>query len=142
MTDYFANNLSKLEPYLVKSGNYYSDGVEYPVFKSRNPTNGRADVFAADSRGGLVVVECKLETATYRTVGQIAAYVGALRERFPKSSVRIRAFIVCRVASPMLWYALRELPNINVSVFTYDDDRSVSRVKPPRRPRQTKAPSP
>jgi RecB family endonuclease NucS len=131
MTYHFANNLSKLEPYLVRSGNYESDGVEYPVFKRRNPTHGRADVFAADSKGGLVVVECKLETATYCTVGQIAAYVGALRERFPKSSVRIRAFIVCRTVSPLLWYAVRELPNIKVSVFTYDDDRSVTRVKSP-----------
>jgi RecB family endonuclease NucS len=136
MNDHFANNLNKLEPYLVRCGNRFSDGVEYPILNKDGTVFSVLDLFAADCRGGLVIIECKLRDATHSTVGQIAAYYAAMRECVPKHAATLRVFVLCRRATVQFWYALRHLAGIKVEVFAYQEDLTVTRLKPPPRVRK------
>jgi hypothetical protein len=135
MSNYFAENLSKLEPNLLLCGNYSSNGIEYPLFNNDGTVFSFLDIFAADCKGGLVAIECKLQSATYSTVGQIAAYYSALRELFPKGQAHLRIFVLCHRTTMQFWYALRQLKDVKVQVFTYKDDLTVTPCKPPPRKR-------
>jgi RecB family endonuclease NucS len=132
MIRYFANNLSAFEPNLIRCTNSSLQTSEYWIPTYYIESRARIDILAADCRGGLVIIECKLKDASHHVVGQVAAYVTALKRHMASGSkLRLRAFIVCRNARPLLWYAIRCLKGIKVEVFTYDDQMRVRRLKSP-----------
>ncbi len=131
MHAHFADKL-----YLLESGmSVFQDanvhGLEYPLYFRSRGALPRIDILAVDANGGFVVIECKIQSAKSCAVGQVAGYVSWLRDRFPIGNVTVRAFIVCKNVTPMLWYAMREVTGIEFTVFEYDDLDTVRRLDPP-----------
>ena len=146
LTAHIAKNLHRLEPGLtlyqekhhpwVARSDACADrasptGVEFQLPYPKCSAPPRIDVLAVDDQGGLVVIECKLHSAMHTVAGQVAAYVAILREALQPTTKRIRAFIVCRTASRLLWYALREIPDIEFKVFRYEGTEELKELHSP-----------
>lgn len=141
MIRYFAKNLSVFEPYLVKCTNSRMGSTEYSIPTFHLESRARIDIMAADCKGGLVIIECKRTLAGHDAVGQVAAYVTALRRHMANvPRLRLRAFIVCRRATTLLWYAISCLNGVTVEVFVYDNDRRVRKLKSPLKRQRKLAP--
>ncbi len=134
MIAHFANNLHLLEPDMhlfIEAG---GPGTEHHLFETYLGTSPRMDIFAVDRNGGLVIIECKVDHGHPAALGQLAGYVQWAYENYPTCGRPIRAFLVCKKASPMLWYAIKQIPAIPFEVFEYTNKKKVKRLAPPTYP--------
>jgi RecB family endonuclease NucS len=128
MIAHLAKNLHLLEPDLRLFGN----GVEFRLFETYNGASPRIDILAIDKESALVVIECKVEHAHPSAVGQLAGYVQWLKENAAIFRKPVRAFLVCKTVSPMVWLAVRQVPGFVLSVFEYVDKWTLKRLDPPK----------
>lgn len=138
LSAHIANNLRLLEPGLTQLWIKDKDGIEFVLEETGSAGSPRCDILALDCKGGIVAIECKIEVAQAVVVGQVSSYVAKLRERF--GNVKIRAFIVCFSASRYVWYAIREVPNIEITVFGYNGLDQVRPLYSPLAPFQPALP--
>ncbi len=132
MTAHYANNLGLIEYGLTLYKDGDTTGVEFPLsFERKGSTAPRVDILAVDAQGGFVVVECKIFHAEHGVAGQVASYVSMLRERVLPQGSNVRAIILCWKASSMLWYAIREIPGIEIAVYTYRGSERATRLASP-----------
>lgn len=115
LVNHFAKNLEKIEPGLTLFG---KDAVEYRLAPEKRTKSPRIDILARASDGAIVVVECKLGQVVAEAVGQIAGYVSFIRSKLAVFE-EVRVVLIGKSISHMFWYALRELPGINVTVYRY-----------------------
>jgi endonuclease len=115
LRDFIAQNLNaidvggrRLRLYVDPAGN---DGIEYssPV--------GRIDILAIDDEGSFVVFELKRASSPDHAIGQLARYMGWVRQTIGKDR-EVRGVIVAKSISDKLRYAVSVIPN--ASLFEYE----------------------
>jgi RecB family endonuclease NucS len=131
MTAYFVNNLGQIEYGLTLYQDEDTTGVEFNLYGGNGATAPRIDILAIDAQGTYVVIECKIFHAAHLVAGQVASYVSILRERILPMHSRVRAIILCQKPSPLLWYAIREIPGIEIAVYAYGGPEGVRRLTSP-----------
>ncbi len=103
-----------LEELLVLNPEKIEPGLK--LEKSQLSTSaGRLDLLCRDTNGSLVVVELKRMQGTDRVVGQIARYMGWLKETYPTE--KVRGIIVVAKKDQALSYAIKAVPDVQVKEF-------------------------
>jgi len=87
------------------------DGIEYPS------ATGPIDLLAIDDSGAFVVFELKRARVPDKAVGQLARYMGWVKQTIGKDR-DVRGVIVAKTISDKLRYAVSVFPN--VSLFEYE----------------------
>ena len=105
-----ANDLSILEPGLVPH-----DAKNGPEEVSAGAA-GRIDLLCADKKGNLVVVELKRDASSDQVIGQLARYMGYVKENFAKGKV-VRGIIVAHEADERLRLAMAAVPNVELKLY-------------------------
>lgn len=129
MIAHLADNLHLIEPDLMLCG----QGVEFPLFDYYIGTSPRIDIIAFDRDGHFVIVECKVEHGFPAALGQLAAYYQWVKEN-SSYAPKVRAFLVCKKASPMVWYAIKQMPAIPFTICEYRGRNEIVRLEPPAEP--------
>lgn len=78
---------------------------------------GIIDLYAQDSNGKTVIIELKKGKSSDHAVGQIARYMGIIKETKNLAIDQLRGIIICQVANPKLKYAVSILPNVKIMEF-------------------------
>lgn len=133
MNAHFTNSLYLLEPGLQLYQEGLGTGVEQSLIAHMFSRSPRVDIFAIDEQGGFVVIECKIEYANSGSIGQLASYVNLVRKRYATSGRRVRAFLVCKRPSIMVWHAIDEIPGVDFTVFQYSERDTVVKLQSPLR---------
>jgi hypothetical protein len=115
LRDFIASNLStisingrRLRPFVDATGR---DGIEYPS------AVGPIDILAVDDRNSFYVFELKRANSPDRAIGQVARYMGWVRQTIGRDR-DIFGVIVARSVSENLRYAASVVPNIHL--FEYE----------------------
>lgn len=115
LRDFIASNLSnidfngrRLSLYVDPSGR---DGVEYPS------AVGPIDILAVDEESSFFVFELKRANSPDRALGQLARYMGWVKETIGKGK-GVYGAIIAKTVSDNLKYATTVMPN--VSLFEYE----------------------
>ncbi|WP_194291234.1 endonuclease NucS domain-containing protein [Agrobacterium tumefaciens] len=121
LRDFLASNLSsidfggrRLRLYVDPTGR---DGIEYPT------AVGPIDILAVDDTGAFFVFELKRAQSSDRVLGQIARYMGWVKQTIGRD-VEVSGIIVSKSVSRNLKYARTVVPNIYL--FEYAVSFSVS----------------
>ncbi len=131
MSAHFVNNLGQIELGLTLYRDGDKTGVEFNLYAGNGATAPRIDILAVDAQGTYVVIECKVFHAPHGVAGQVASYVSILRERILPQGSNVRAIILCQKPSRLLWYAIREIPGIEIAVYAYGGPEGVRRLSSP-----------
>ena len=114
LRDFIAQNLhvvsihgKRLRLYVDPTGR---DGIEYPT------AVGPIDILAVDETGAFFVFELKRARSPDRAIGQLARYMGWVRQTVGKGQA-VNGVIVAKEISGNLRYAVSVFPN--VSLFEY-----------------------
>jgi endonuclease len=114
LRDFIAQNISnisvagkKLQLYVDPTGR---DGIEYPT------AVGPIDILAIDDLGAFSVFELKRAKSPDRAIGQLARYMGWIKDTIGKDS-EVHGVIVAKTIGQSLRYAVKVMPN--VSLFEY-----------------------
>jgi len=114
LRDFIAQNLGAipvngrcLKLYVDPKG---QDGIEYPS------ATGPIDILAVDDEEAFVVFELKRASSPDYAIGQLARYMGWVRQTVGKGR-KVRGVIVAKAISERLRYAASVFPN--VSLFEY-----------------------
>jgi hypothetical protein len=83
--------------------------------REKSTSAGRFDLLCRDANGDLVVVELKRMQGTDQVVGQIARYIGWLKETYPTE--KVRGIIVVGKKDQALSYAVKAIPDVQVKEF-------------------------
>lgn len=115
LRDFIAQNIGaipvqgrKLRFYVDPSGR---DGIEYPT------AVGPIDILAVDESGAFFVFELKRARSPDRAIGQLARYMGWVRQTIGKDR-EVNGVIVAKEIGENLRYAIAVVPN--VSLFEYE----------------------
>lgn len=115
LRDFLAQNLGavlvagrKVRLYVDPIGR---DGVEFPT------SVGPIDILAVDETGAFVVFELKRARSPDRAIGQLARYMGWVKQTIGKGQ-NVRGVIVAKMISDNLRYAVGVMPD--VSLFEYE----------------------
>jgi len=115
LRDFLANNLNTisvngeiLSLYVDPTGR---DGVEYPT------SVGNIDILAKDKKGNFYVFELKRVGNSDRAVGQLARYMGWIKNTIGKET-GVNGVIVASRVDEKLRYAASIIPNVNL--FEYE----------------------
>jgi endonuclease len=115
LRDFLAHNLStiriggkQLSLYIDPSGR---SGVEFPT------DVGPIDILAIDEQGTFVVFELKRARSPDHVIGQIARYMGWVKQKISMGSM-VEGVIVAKAISQNLRYSIAVIPN--VSLFEYE----------------------
>lgn len=121
LRDFLASNLQtidfggrKLSLYVDPAGN---DGIEYPT------AVGPIDILAVDETGAFFVFELKRAQSADRALGQIARYMGWVKQTIGRDK-EVSGIIVSKSVSRNLKYARTVMPN--VYLFEYAVSFSVT----------------
>ncbi len=80
---------------------------------------GPIDILATDKKSkGYVVIELKKDQTSDDTVGQVARYMGWIREE--KKTDKVRGIIIAGEYDQKLDYALKAVPNVEVFLYEVD----------------------
>lgn len=114
LRDFIAQNLhtvsihgTRLRLYVDPTGR---DGIEYPT------AVGPIDILAVDEAGSFFVFELKRARSPDRAIGQLARYMGWVRQTIGKGQ-SVSGVIIAKEISGNLRYAVSVFPN--VSLFEY-----------------------
>lgn len=115
LRDFIAQNLNaidirgkRLKLYVDPTGR---DGIEFPT------AVGRIDILAVDGSNAFFVFELKRARSPDRAIGQLARYMGWVRNTIGKDR-DVNGIIVAKEISDGLRYAVSVVPN--VSLFEYE----------------------
>ena len=115
LRDFIAQNISaidvrdkRLKLYVDPTGR---DGIEFPT------AVGPIDILAVDDSGAFFVFELKRARSPDRAIGQLARYMGWVRQTIGKNR-EVHGIIVAKEISDALRYAVSVVPN--VSLFEYE----------------------
>jgi len=115
LRDFIASNLAtitingrRLKLYVDQTGR---DGIEFPT------AVGPIDIVATDETGAIYVFELKRANTSDRAVGQLARYMGWVRQTIGRDR-DVFGVIVAKTISENLRYAASVVPN--VSLYEYD----------------------
>jgi len=115
LRDFLAQNLGaipvegrKLRLYVDPAGR---DGIEFPT------DVGPIDILAVDETGAFVVFELKRARSPDRAIGQLARYMGWVKQTIGKDQ-KVRGIIVAKIIGDNLRYAVTVIPD--VSLFEYE----------------------
>jgi hypothetical protein len=115
LRDFLAQNLNaitvegkRLQLYVDPTGR---DGIEFP-----SPV-GPIDILAVDDSGAFVVFELKRARSPDQAIGQLARYMGWIRQTIGKGR-EVHGAIVAKTIPDNLRYAASVIPN--VSLFEYE----------------------
>jgi hypothetical protein len=115
LRDFIAQNIGaidvqgrRLRVYVDPTGR---DGVEYPT------AVGPIDILAVDASGEFYVFELKRARSPDHAIGQLARYMGWVRQTIGKDR-KVNGIIVAKEIAPNLRYAVSVVPN--VSLFEYE----------------------
>ena len=86
--------------------------AEYPLQEFMTDV-GRIDLLCVDKDKRLVVIELKAGLADDRAVGQIARYMGWVKQNLPEGP-RSRGVLICLDATPGARAALHVIPNLQI----------------------------
>lgn len=111
LRDFLAKNLQVIEEGLEL---YVDDGGT--VGKEYRTVIGIMDILAVDKKGGLLIVELKVERGPDAVCGQIMRYVGWVKRHLANGKP-VRGLIVAQHISDRIRYALADVPD--VSAFEY-----------------------
>jgi len=78
---------------------------------------GRIDLLCRDKAGNLVVVELKRDTSSDRAIGQLARYMGYVKEQYLEKGKIVRGMIVAHEADEHLRLALQAMPNVELKLY-------------------------
>lgn len=105
-----ANDLSKLEPGLKPYDS--KAGPEEVVAGDA----GRIDLLCKDARGNIVVVELKRDTSSDKVIGQLARYIGYVKQNLANGKL-VRGIIVSHEADEKLKLAMVAIPNVELKLY-------------------------
>jgi hypothetical protein len=115
LRDFLAQNLNaitiggrKLKLFVDPTGR---DGVEFPT------AVGPIDILALDEFGDFVVFELKRARSPDHAIGQLARYMGWVKQTIGKDK-KVRGAIVAKQITPSLKYAITAIPD--TSLFEYE----------------------
>lgn len=115
LRDFIASNLTtitingqRLKLYVDQTG---KDGIEFPT------AVGPIDIVATDETGAIYVFELKRANTSDRAVGQLARYMGWVRQTIGRDR-EVFGIVVAKTISENLRYAASIIPN--VSLYEYD----------------------
>lgn len=108
---------SVLHAYLTENLDDIEEGLEpYDVenyVERRTDDGGRIDLLCKDRQGAIVVIELKKGRADDAVVGQLARYIGWVKERLANGSA-VRGIIIANVVSDRLRYASKAFPDVRL----------------------------
>jgi hypothetical protein len=111
LRDYLAKNLHIIEDglqlYVDDSGTV---GVEY-----KTPM-GRMDLLTVDKKGGLLIIELKVERGPDQVCGQIMRYYGWVKRHLANGKP-VRGLIIAQHITDRIRYALADVPNITAREY-------------------------
>lgn len=117
LRDFIAENIStisvagkRLSLYVDQTG---KDGIEYPT------TVGSIDILAVDDEGAFFVFELKRSRGSDKTVGQLARYMGWVKNTIGKGK-NVNGVIVAKSIDDKLRFAASIIPKVNL--FEYEVD--------------------
>ncbi len=111
LQNFFARNLSLIEPGLEIYSEDDAHGLEFPV-------GGRfIDILAIDRNKNFVVVELKVSRGYDRVVGQILRYISWVRENLADTEQQVRGIIIARKVSPDLLLACKEIEHVDLQEY-------------------------
>ena len=117
LRDFIAENIStisvagkRLSLYVDQTGR---DGIEYPT------TVGSIDILAVDDEGAFFVFELKRSRGSDKTVGQLARYMGWVKNTIGKGK-NVNGVIVAKSIDDKLRFAASIIPKVNL--FEYEVD--------------------
>lgn len=115
LRDFIASNIGtitisnkRLRLFVDQTGR---DGIEYPT------AVGPIDILATDETGAIVVFELKKAASPDRAMGQLARYMGWVRQTIGRDR-EVLGIIVARTITENLRYAASIVPN--VSLYEYE----------------------
>ena len=115
LRDFIAQNIEAIDVRGIKLKLYVDpagrDGIEYPT------AVGPIDILAVDSIGGFYVFELKRAHSSHRALGQLARYMGWIRQTIGKDQ-KVHGIIVAKEIGKSLRYAVSVVPNVNL--FKYE----------------------
>jgi hypothetical protein len=128
LRDFLAKNLHVIEDglqlYVDEAGTV---GVEY-----KTPM-GRMDLLTVDKKGGLLIIELKVERGPDEVCGQIMRYYGWVK-RHVANGKSVRGLIIAQHISERIRYALADVPGVTAREYklhiTLADVPHVDEVKP------------
>ena len=90
---------------------------EGELVSQQYPTDiGPIDILATDKKsGGYVVIELKKDQTSDATVGQVARYMGWIKDK--KGDKGVRGIIIAGSYDKKLDYALKAVPNVDVYLY-------------------------
>jgi endonuclease len=115
LRDFLAQNLQSVDVHGKRLRLYVDpagrDGIEYPT------AVGPIDILAVDETGAFFVFELKRARSPDRAIGQLARYMGWVRQTIGKGHA-VSGVIIAKEISGNLRYAVSVVPN--VSLFEYE----------------------
>ena len=112
LREYISNHLeiveSDLNLYEDENGNL---GVEYPANK------WNIDILAVDSKGNLIVIELKKSRCADKVFGQLARYMGWVKEKIAKHGQTVRGIIIGGTISDELKYASSLIDSVQLMEY-------------------------
>lgn len=125
LRDFLAQNISaipingrRVKLYVDPTGR---DGIEFPT------AVGPVDILGVDEDGSFVVFELKRANSSDRAIGQLARYIGWVKQTIGKGK-DVRGVIVAGNISDNLRYAATVIPN--VTLFEYEVSFKLNPVLP------------
>jgi RecB family endonuclease NucS len=120
------HDLQEIEDCLTLFGMFYSP-YEVSCFIDAKCV-GRMDLVAFDRQGRLVVIECKIGTASHSALGQVMCYMSLLCTQCLSAGMPVRCMIVARRFAPIVVHTARRLKNIPIDLIAYTPGKGYRKV--------------
>ncbi len=110
-----------LEDYLFTNHNLIEHGLTN-VRRQETIESGIIDLIADDKNKNILVIELKKTRASDKVFGQLARYMGCLKEKYAKPGQKVRGYIIGSEISEKLRYAIQVAPKGNVRLKRFRRD--------------------
>lgn len=74
-----------------------------------------------------LVIELKRDQSSDETIGQILRYMGWVKENLMNIDGKVEGLIICEVANNNLRYALKCVPDVNLKIYSFENEKIVFR---------------
>jgi hypothetical protein len=107
-------NEMNLEKFLVQQLEAVEPGLRLET-EQLSTKAGRIDLLCRDKDGNYVVIEIKRQQGSDQVIGQIARYMGCLKETYPTK--KVRGIVVVGKHDDALAYTAKAMPDVEVKEF-------------------------